>query len=234
MTAESYLSVKNILVIAPHPDDESLGCGGLIAKLAAMGRHFHTVFVTDGGASHLGSHKWSRQRIATLREQEAEEALSRLGIADQPRTFLRLHDAEMPPVSSADWHSASGKVDEILGTFLPDLVLLPWRRDPHCDHRDSWRLVTDAICKCAIRPRMLEYTIWLEEYGAPNDYPGADETEPVDFDITAEMAVKRHAVEAHLSQTSNLIDDDPNAFRLSGATIDRLTGPLERYWRVIR
>ena len=49
---ERVLSSKKILVVAPHPDDESLGCGGLIAKLAASGSAFCVLFVTDGGASH--------------------------------------------------------------------------------------------------------------------------------------------------------------------------------------
>jgi LmbE family N-acetylglucosaminyl deacetylase len=74
------LPVRNVLVVVPHPDDESLGCGGLIASLAVTGRLFHTVFVTDGGASHPGSREWPRHRVAAQREKEAAAALAHLGI----------------------------------------------------------------------------------------------------------------------------------------------------------
>ena len=226
-----HLSVANVLVIAPHPDDESLGCGGLISKLAADRRRFCTVFVTDGSASHLGSVKWSRRALAARREQEAEEALYQLGIGDHPRVFLRLRNLAMPAASSAEWRSASDELDFALRTFRPDLVLLPWRRDPHCDHRDSWRLVTEAIHRSVLTPMTLEYAIWLEEYGVAADYPRLDEARSIVFDITTELASKRAAIAAHQSQTTNLIDDDPNGFRLNAATIARLTGSCEAYWQ---
>jgi LmbE family N-acetylglucosaminyl deacetylase len=228
------LDVHTILVVAPHPDDESLGCGGLISYLAARGRIFHTVFVTDGGASHLQSRKWTRKRLAARREREAADALHFLGVGDHPRTFLRLRDADMPDVASPDWSVALAELEIIFRSFCPDLVLLPWRRDPHRDHRDSWRLAMDAISRHAINPMLLEYTIWLHEFGLADDYPRADEAEPVVFDVTSAIATKEAAIAAHLSQISNIIDDDPKAFRLTAATIARLTGPYETYWRPLR
>jgi LmbE family N-acetylglucosaminyl deacetylase len=228
-----HLAVRNILVIAPHPDDESLGCGGLISKLAAHRRRFCTVFVTDGSASHVGSIKWSRRSVAARREREAEEALYQLGIGDHPRIFLRLCDSAMPPVSSEEWRFALGELDFVLRIFCPDLVLLPWRRDPHCDHRDSWRLATEAIRRSVLTPMTLEYAIWLEEYGVAADYPRPNEAQSIVFDVSTEVPIKRAAIAAHQSQTTNLIDDDPNAFRLSTETITRLTGSCEVYWQPI-
>lgn len=227
------LAATNILVIAPHPDDESLGCGGLISKLAADRRRFCTLFVTDGSASHLGSAKWSRRALTVQRECEAKKALCRLGIGDHPRKFLRLSDSAMPPVSSEEWRSALGELGSVLETFRPDLALLPWRRDPHCDHRDLWRLITEAIRQGAFTPMTLEYTIWLDEYGVAEDYPRPDETRPVVFNISSEVDNKHAAIAAHQSQTTDLIDDDPNGFRLSAKTITRLTSPCESYWRPI-
>jgi LmbE family N-acetylglucosaminyl deacetylase len=228
------LSVRNVLVVAPHPDDESLGCGGLIAGLASSGCCFHTVFVTDGGASHPRSHEWPRHRLAVQREKEATEALAHLGIGDHPRTFLRLRDAEMPPVHTPEWRLAVADMTMILRTFRPDLVLLPWRRDPHRDHRDSWRLYLEARVASAISPVSLEYAVWLEELGKAADFPRDDEAEYVAFDIATALPSKLAAIGAHLSQTSDLIDDDPGGFRLTAATIARLTGPHEGYWRPLR
>ena len=227
------LSSERILVVAPHPDDESLGCGGLIAKLAARGRTFCTAFITDGGASHRGSLTWSRERLAARREQEAVDALQHLGIGAHAKFFFRLLDADMPAIASAEWQSALKKLEKIVRTFHPDLVLLPWRRDPHCDHRNSWRLARTAIRQTPLTPMILEYTIWLDELGAPQDYPRENEVEYVVVDVSSEREQKRAAVAAHLSQMGNLIDDDPDGFRLSPATIDRLTGTSETYWRAL-
>ncbi|MCW4115763.1 PIG-L family deacetylase [Aurantimonas sp. MSK8Z-1] len=225
---------RRILVVAPHQDDESLGCGGLIAALAADGRALSILFVTDGGASHRNSPTWPRARLATQREQEAEEALVRLGAASAPRIFLRLPDAAMPPAGTPAHAAALARVTELVRAFEPDLVILPWRRDPHSDHRDAWLLTTQALSAAGLDPERLEYAVWLDELGHPDDHPLPGEAERVVFDIDAQVARKRAAVAAHLSQASDLIVDDPEGFRLSAGTIARLTGPLEAYWRPLQ
>lgn len=225
------LAAARVLVVAPHPDDESLGCGGLMAILAAGGARIHTLFVTDGGASHPRSSSWPRERLAAQREAEAAEALARLGLGHHPRSFLRLRDADMPAPDSPGWSEARDTVRQLLACFSPELVLLPWRRDPHRDHRDSWRLVTDAMGLAGSPAQTLEYAIWLDELGAEADRPRPDEGERVAVDVSHLLAVKRQAVAAHVSQTTTLIDDDPEGFLLTEATIQRLTGRLEIYVR---
>ncbi|MEF2072207.1 PIG-L deacetylase family protein [Consotaella aegiceratis] len=228
------LSTRRVLVIAPHPDDEALGCGGLLARLAHRGGRVHVVFVTDGGASHPRSQHWPRARLAAQRELEAAEALRRLGLAAQDRSFLRLSDAAMPPLETPDGATALSTLTAIVQSFEPDLVLLPWRRDPHCDHRDAWALTQAALKRTGLTPMQLEYAVWLDEFGEPDDRPVPGEAERVGFDISDVTPIKRAAVAAHLSQTTDLINDDPAAFRLTAQTIDRLTGPVEHYWRALR
>ena len=218
-----------VLVIAPHPDDETLGCGGLIARAVRDGLRVHTVFVTDGGASHPGSPSWSRARLAAQRQAEAAEALRRLGAGGEPRSFLGLADAAMPERGSAAHAAAVAAIEAVLKELEPGLVLLPWRRDPHCDHRAAWRLAMEAIAAWGRAPEVLEYAIWLDEIGSPEDHPAADEAERVTLAVSG--ALKRHALMAHRSQLGELIRDDPGAFALDPATIDRLTGPEEAYWR---
>ena len=221
-----------VLVVAPHPDDETLGCGGLIAACVARGERVHVLFVTDGGASHPNSRAWNRRRLARQREAEASEALYRLGAGDQPRTFLRLADAAMPPEGSPARRAALQAVGAILRGLRPGLVLLPWRRDPHCDHRDSWALVTEALAAVGQAPETLEYAIWLDELGAAGDRPVRGEMEPVFLPVAPGR--KRHAVAAHISQLGGLITDDPAGFALEPPTIARLTGTRELYWRPCR
>ena len=71
-----FAHARKILVVAPHPDDETLGCGGLISLLAQNGSAFYIVFVTDGSASHRNSRAWPSARLAAQREQEARNALA--------------------------------------------------------------------------------------------------------------------------------------------------------------
>lgn len=222
---------RRVLVVAPHPDDESLGCGGLVATLARRGAAFRFVFVTDGSASHPRSRAWPKPRLAARRKAEAAQALHRLGVGTQPRLFLELADAAMPAAYSADWQNAAARIEAVVGEFQPDLALLPWRRDPHCDHRASWTLAQAAMRCADAHPLTLEYAIWLDELGVPNDYPRRDEAEAISFDVGAALARKRAAVAAHATQTTALIDDDPAGFRLAPATIARLTQPTETFWR---
>jgi LmbE family N-acetylglucosaminyl deacetylase len=60
----AFAHARKILVVAPHPDDETLGCGGLISLLAQNGSAFYIVFVTDGSASHRNSRAWPSARLA--------------------------------------------------------------------------------------------------------------------------------------------------------------------------
>ncbi|TJV82375.1 MAG: PIG-L family deacetylase, partial [Mesorhizobium sp.] len=78
------------VIVAPHPDDETLGCGGVAAKKIASGAQVRFVFVTDGAASHR--HLMHPETLRATREAEAIEAVHRLGASSESVTFLRLPD----------------------------------------------------------------------------------------------------------------------------------------------
>ncbi len=65
-------------VVAPHPDDEVLGTGGLFARLSQIGRNVLIIAVTNGTASHPKSTEWPPERLDAVRPQETREALQRL------------------------------------------------------------------------------------------------------------------------------------------------------------
>lgn len=223
------LVYRSALVVAPHPDDESLGCGGLIAGLAEAGADLAVLFVTDGGASHLSSRAWPRRRLAAQRESEAAAALAALGAASARRVHLSLPDAGMCR-GDARWVDAEERTAVVIKLIEPQVVLAPWRRDPHRDHRDSYALVEEAIAKTGMQPRLLEYAIWLDELGGADDRPYPGEVDLVTLDIGRWREQKRAAVAAHRSQLGALIDDDPTGFALSADTIARLTSGDEVYF----
>ena len=92
---------RRALILAPHPDDESLGCGGLIAACCQAGKPPIVAILTDGGMSHPGSKAYHRERLVRVREAEACDAASILGLPQDRLIFLREPDADAPRAGQA-------------------------------------------------------------------------------------------------------------------------------------
>jgi LmbE family N-acetylglucosaminyl deacetylase len=86
---------QSLLVLAPHPDDESLGCGGLIAEHHARGHDVHVMVLTDGTGSHPRSREYPATRLASLRMEEARAAMVALGLPEDRIDFLGLPDGHV-------------------------------------------------------------------------------------------------------------------------------------------
>ena len=115
-----------VLVLAPHPDDESIGCGGTLCLHAGRGDRSAVVYLTSGelGLKHLPTSKaW------LAREQEAAKAAQVLGIGE--RFFLRLPDWCV----GDDVAKAAMKLSPLLKRLRPDLIYLPHAQEWHPDHK---------------------------------------------------------------------------------------------------
>jgi LmbE family N-acetylglucosaminyl deacetylase len=120
-------AARKMLVLAPHPDDETLGCGGTIALCASGGAEVRVVIVSDGGKISPDSGVM-RDEVVRRRKQEAEEASIILGIA---RTyFLGFPDGELQAYKT----EIEEGVREIVSGFAPDVILSPSPVDYHADH----------------------------------------------------------------------------------------------------
>ncbi len=213
-----------IVVVSPHPDDDVIGCGAFLAAAAANGRTVRAIYVTDGSASHVGSPTYPPERLRREREGEARAALARLGIATAP-TFLGRRDGSL----------ADADPDELareLATLIPDddatLVLGPWRRDPHPDHR----AVAAALLRTArerARLRYAEYFVWLGERGTAEDAPRRGDGRAVRLSTARHLDAKRSAIAEHRSQLGALIRDAREAFALPASLIARALGPSEAF-----
>ncbi|MFC7690277.1 PIG-L deacetylase family protein [Paeniroseomonas aquatica] len=93
---DSITGGRTTLVLAPHPDDESLGCGGLIAEACARGRPPVVAVLTDGTMSHPNSPSHPAPRLRALREAEAQAAVESLGLGAHRLYFLGLRDSAVP------------------------------------------------------------------------------------------------------------------------------------------
>lgn len=222
-------TIGSALVIAPHPDDESLGCGGTIAQLRALQYKVHVVFMSDGTLSHPNSVAYPAARLRDLRESEAREALRILTVEPEACTFLRYRDRQVPTIDTPGFPQAATALALLLDRLKPSTLFMPWRRDPHPDHRASWQIGQEALRHTTHRPRVLEYLIWLWELGTPEDRPYADEVQLWKVSIRSVMDQRNKAIAAHRSQVTRLIDDDPTAFHLSPELLRHFEPPRELF-----
>ncbi len=212
-------SDQHAVIVAPHPDDETLGFAGLMLQLAAAGHAMHLIAVTDGTASHAGSTHWSAEQLARQRPQESLQALSRLG-CEQQTTVERLG---LPDTAVA--HHEAALADHLAAQLTPaHVVLTTWRGDGHPDHEATGRACARA-CE-ATGARLIEIPIWSWHWAAPGDsrIPWAQARRlPLDADM---LARKQDAIQAHESQLK--VDPDTGqAPILPDYVLARLMRPYE-------
>lgn len=219
------------LIVAPHPDDETLGCGGAIALLKKAGLAVKVLVISDGTASHPNSLKYPEPKLRSLRQTETLSALNSLGVEPSAVRFLDLKDSAVPN-SGTGFEQAVADCCTYLNKFKPETIILPWRRDPHADHRASWRILQKAVKDLAISPRILEYPIWSWEQAEIDDMPVPQAVKAWRLDISSVLSQKRQAIAYYRSQTTDLIDDDPQGFRLTPEVLAHFARPWEVYLEV--
>ncbi|GAA3934386.1 PIG-L deacetylase family protein [Hymenobacter algoricola] len=222
-------SLGATVVVAPHPDDESLGCGGLLALLRQAGQPVSTVLVSDGTMSHPNSRRFPPPARQALRAAELRDALLILGVDSQSTLHLNLPDGGVPTTGAAGFAAAVARLREHLTAQRPQTVLVPWRRDPHPDHRATSQLVGAACAGLPTPPRVVEYVVWAWERAAAAELPQPGEVRGWRLDITPVLDVKQQAIAAHRSQLTAVIDDDPTGFQLSAAMLAHFAQPFEVY-----
>ncbi len=170
----------NIVVIAPHPDDEAIGCGGALCLHAGRCDRVVTVFLTSG---ELGLKHLPREKAWAIREDEARAAGKILGVAEL--SFLRQPDWTLGEHRKA----AAAALRPILLDESPSLIYLPHPGEWHPDHQAAWPILRAALGALPAVPKLRGYEVWtpLSAY---------DEVE----DISFLMDRKLRAVRAHGSQ----------------------------------
>jgi LmbE family N-acetylglucosaminyl deacetylase len=116
--------MKNILVVAPHPDDETLGCGATILKLIENGATVHWLIVTAISTEH----GFSEEKVRT-RTQEIEKVNKMYG-------FNSVIEWEIPTstIDSVPVAQMVDRVSTLFNTLKPDTIFLPYSNDVHTDH----------------------------------------------------------------------------------------------------
>jgi LmbE family N-acetylglucosaminyl deacetylase len=177
-------AVSSVLVVAAHPDDETLGAGGLIASLHRRGARVTVLLATRGGASHPGG-------IQEKRVDEFRSALARIAPA------ARIVDADLADSRLGD-HRDELTMHVMRAADGVDLILAPWRGDGHGDHRAAGEIAASVAMGLGVR--LLEYPIWLWHWGAPHS-PETPWGDFVRFEIDEHSGVaKARGLECYASQ----------------------------------
>ena len=187
-------SERRILVFAPHPDDDLIGCGGSLARRVRQGARVDVVYLSLGES---GSLRYSKEELGEMRRREALAAASSLGI--QGTRFLGLEDGgiEVNPRNTK-------LMIRILRELKPHCVYVPHAQDAHRDHKAAHELVKEAVWTaggpwfrdCGAAPwavsTLLAYEVWtpLGDIGYVED-------------ITDAMDAKVGALQKHASQVQD-------------------------------
>lgn len=214
---------SRMVVVAPHPDDEVLMCGGLLAMLArpeADRREVLVIAVTDGDASHRGSTLWPRERLIEERPAETRRALNRLGLSGET-VRLALPDGGL----SSRVRELSARLAALLQP--DDVVFTTWRLDGHPDHEATAQAAASASASAGAR--LVEVPVWAWHWAVPGDarFPWR-QAQRLKLDREAQQA-KQAAVQSFRSQ----LHDDPstgNEAILRASTVERAGRPFEVFF----
>jgi len=150
---------QKIVVFAPHPDDESAGCGGTIAKRISQGYDALIVVMTDGRNAFSDSlgikSDPSPEELKAIRKEEIKRAMKILGLSEENLIFLDFEDGRL----RENAEKAEELVTQILETNRPEEVYFPAEKDQHKDHKATNRIVGNSITKLGLPTMKYQYII---------------------------------------------------------------------------
>jgi len=206
---------SHLLVVAPHPDDEVIGCGGLIQQVLAMDGQVTVIIMSDGAASHPGSDSYPPERLVAIRAIESYAGLSHLGVDRS-----QIHMLGLPDGRSDEW-SEFGELGKLLDKAY-DLIALPSPVDNHPDHRATYTIIMARLRRTPAM-RVLTYIVW----------PMDDGTQPSGTRHTLDLsALKKRKVDAlhHYRSQLGEITDSPSGFAIDAVLFDRFTSGPEIFY----
>lgn len=148
--------MTSALVLAPHPDDETLGCGATILRKRAAGTPVRVVVVTDGGGSHRSA-ILDGMELKEIRRREAVAACAHLGVGRDDVKLLGYADGTL----AGEVHRLTHDILRLAADFRPGEILAPSWMDGHPDHRGLNQAVRRATLLMETPIPVLEYPVWF-------------------------------------------------------------------------
>lgn len=145
------LTGKRVLVLAPHPDDETIGCGGTLALHSAAGDPVRVLILTNGAKGDVSA-RFDRNAYIAMRQQETLAACADLGISDV--MFWPYEDREL-----SDSGTAVADMVALINAYHPDLIYAPSPLEFHPDHRAAANFIQAAVKLCRTDADLLFYEV---------------------------------------------------------------------------
>lgn len=190
----TFETPARVVVVSPHPDDETLGAGGIISTLTRAGCQVEVVALSDGEAAFPEANAHERSELARVRRIEQERALARLGLSKRACTRLGLPDGKLSSVRGLARRIAS----RLQGAHY---CLAPYRGDGHPDHEAAGHAA--AAASALDGAQLCEYVIWAWHWQSPANAEFLwSRGKRVALDENAREA-KAHAMLEYTSQTQS-------------------------------
>ncbi len=188
------------LIIAPHQDDEALGCAGLILTRRTAGLPVNIIYITDGSGSHPGHPHLSPANLAYLRRTEAIKAMQLLQVAPTSLQFLDAPDGTLAQLSPATFEEHARRLATLLAPLQPTELFLPCRDDGSSEHTAAFRLTLRALQLAGLAPRLFEYPVWARWSPRRLIRPGFTSRRVWRLSFPLIAARKREALACYLTQ----------------------------------
>jgi len=212
--------IEHVVVLAAHPDDESLGAGGLLSRAARTGLRVTVMVATDGEASHPSSPTHTAERLAELRRGELRRAVGVLSptasveLLGHPDGRLAEHEEDLVVALVG-----------IVGDGRRTLLAAPWRHDGHPDHEAAGRAAAATAARTGAD--LLEYPIWFWHWARPSDAPW-DRFRALHLD-DVDLTARADAQAQHRSQVEPLSDRPGDEVLLREDFLRHFAGDQEVY-----
>ncbi len=151
---------RSAMVFSPHQDDETLGCGGMIALKRQCKGAVSVVFLTDGQSGGADLSVIGEERI-NLRQQEAIAALTILGVEKSEVHFLNKPDGTLNHLSESQRQQTIDCLVQLLRDYQPEEVYVPHCHDRHDDHEATYQLVQAALRQLGLQATIRQYAVWI-------------------------------------------------------------------------
>lgn len=151
-----------VLIVAPHPDDEVLGCSGLIQRLLSEGKQVDVAILSGGGKSHAGCCKIDESTLI-----ESRRNLSRKAAKIFSLPLENLHFLDYPDGSITIDCPETDRLKELIDTLQPDAIFVPHKGEGWSDHLEAGQIVRKLAGETS-GVSFYEYCVWFWYYNVWN------------------------------------------------------------------
>jgi LmbE family N-acetylglucosaminyl deacetylase len=225
---------RKTIVFAPHPDDETLGCGGTIAKRLHEKNDVLVVVMTDGRNSFAEildtTSGPAPEEVKQIRMDEIKKAMTILGVSNENLVFFEFEDGKLSD-SEID---AESKVVQILKKYLPSEVFFTYAKDNNSDHLATNRIVRRAIKSLNMHVAQYQYSIirsHLRVGPLIDSFFNFFTHNQISIDISEFLNIKKAALNEYKTQTTLWLPTQKKPV-LSKRVIDMHLKEKEIFYRI--